>query len=83
MGMEYSDPLKFGAKQTFPLHNFCNYKGLWDGMVFFLKTEAMYANGVHMIVSMNYQNGIKFIGTDGWIWVTRGNYSYRFRPSGR
>ena len=27
-----------------------------------------------MIVSNELPNGVKFIGTDGWIWVTRGNY---------
>jgi hypothetical protein len=34
----------------------------------------MYANGVHMIVSNELPNGVKFIGSEGWIWVTRGNY---------
>jgi hypothetical protein len=27
-----------------------------------------------MVVSNELPNGVKFIGTDGWIWVTRGNY---------
>jgi hypothetical protein len=34
----------------------------------------MYENGVHMIVSNEIPNGIKFEGTEGWIFVTRGNY---------
>jgi hypothetical protein len=33
----------------------------------------MYANGVHMIISGEFPNGIKFIGTEGWIFVSRGN----------
>jgi hypothetical protein len=37
------------------------------------KTEAFYANGVHMSVSGDYPNGIKFYGSKGWIFVSRGN----------
>ena len=37
------------------------------------KTEALYADGVQMIVSGDFPNGIKFIGTEGWIFVSRGN----------
>ena len=47
-------------------------KGLWDVHGPF-KTEALYANGVHMIVSGDFPNGIKFKGTEGWIFVSRGN----------
>jgi len=34
----------------------------------------LYANGVKMIISNELPNGIKFEGTEGWIFVTRGNY---------
>ena len=37
------------------------------------RTEAVYADGVRMIVSGEFPNGIKFIGTEGWIFVSRGN----------
>jgi hypothetical protein len=37
-------------------------------------TEALYANGVKMVVSNELPNGIKFEGTEGWVFVTRGNY---------
>jgi hypothetical protein len=37
------------------------------------KTEALYANGVRMIVSGEFTNGIKFEGTEGWVFVSRGN----------
>src|SRR5699024_1468099 len=33
-----------------------------------------YANGVRMVVSNELPNGIKFEGTEGWLFVTRGNY---------
>ena len=35
--------------------------------------KALYANGVRMIVSGDFPNGIKFDGTEGWIFVSRGN----------
>src|ERR1043165_2256913 len=50
----------------------CPKKGRWDVHGPF-KTEALYANGVKMIVSGEFPNGIKFEGTNGWILVSRGN----------
>ncbi|MEP7109157.1 MAG: Gfo/Idh/MocA family oxidoreductase [Ferruginibacter sp.] len=72
MGTEYSGPLEVWGQAAFPSDDPA-YKGLWDVHGIF-RTEAMYANGVHMIVSNELPNGVKFIGTEGWIWVTRGNY---------
>ena len=72
MGMEYSGPIEVWGKAAFPGDDPA-YKGLWDVHGIF-RTEAMYADGVHMIVSNELPNGVKFIGTDGWIWVTRGSY---------
>jgi len=37
------------------------------------KTEGVYADGVRMIVSGEFPNGIRFEGTDGWLFVSRGN----------
>ncbi|HEX6429608.1 MAG TPA: Gfo/Idh/MocA family oxidoreductase [Niastella sp.] len=73
MDMDYSGPIEVWGTAKFPTDD-PDYKGLWDVHGIF-RTEAMYANGVHMIVSNELPNGIKFIGTDGWIWVTRGKYS--------
>lgn len=72
MGTEYTGPLEVWGKASFPTDD-PNYTGLWDVHGIF-RTEAKYANGVHMIVSNELPNGVKFIGTEGWIWVTRGNY---------
>jgi hypothetical protein len=47
-------------------------KGLWDVHGNF-RTEALYANGVRMVVSGDFRNGIRFEGTKGWIFVSRGN----------
>jgi len=68
MGMERSGPVEIWCdKVEFPT------SGLWDVHGIF-KTEAMYADGVKMIVSNEFQNGIKFEGSDGWIFVSRGDY---------
>ena len=66
MGTELTGPVEIWGQAEFPK------KGLWDVHGPF-RTEAVYANGVKMIVSGDFPNGIKFIGTDGWIFVSRGN----------
>ena len=66
MDTEYTGPIEVWGTAQFPK------SGLWDVHGDF-RTEAMYANGVHMIVSGAFPNGIKFIGTDGWVFVSRGN----------
>ena len=72
MGTELSGPIEVWGKAAFPTDD-PNYTGLWDVHGIF-RTEAIYENGVHMIVSNELPNGVKFIGSEGWIWVTRGNY---------
>lgn len=67
MGMERSGPVEVWGHADFPT------KGLWDVHGIF-KTEALYDNGVKMVVSNELPNGIKFEGSEGWIFVTRGNY---------
>jgi predicted dehydrogenase len=66
MDTEYTGPLEVWGKAEFPK------KGLWDVHGPF-RTEAIYPGGVHMIVSGDFPNGLKFIGTEGWIFVSRGN----------
>ncbi len=68
MDTELTGPIEVWGSAEFP------NKGLWDVHGKF-RTEALYANGVKMIVSNDLPNGIKFEGTEGWIFVTRGNYS--------
>jgi predicted dehydrogenase len=67
MGMERSGPIEVWGHADFPK------KGLWDVHGIF-KTEALYANGVKMVISNEIPNGIKFEGTEGWIFVSRGDY---------
>src|SRR5215510_1803239 len=66
MDTEYTGPIEVWGTAEFPK------KGLWDVHGTF-RTEALYANGVRMIVSTELPNGIKFEGTTGWIFVSRGN----------
>jgi predicted dehydrogenase len=68
MGMERSGPTEIWSEKA----EFAT-GGLWNVHGIF-KTHALYANGVHMIVSNEFDNGIKFEGTKGWIFVSRGDY---------
>jgi predicted dehydrogenase len=67
-----------GTERSGPVEIWCDKAefatgGLWDVHGIF-KTEALYANGVKMIVSNEFPNGIKFEGTEGWVFVSRGDY---------
>ncbi len=66
MDTEYTGPIAISGTAEFPR------KGLWNVHGPF-KTEGVYANGVRMIVSGEFPNGIRFEGTEGWIFVSRGN----------
>jgi predicted dehydrogenase len=66
MGTTQTGPVEIWGTAEFPA------KGLWNVHGPF-RTEALYANGVHMIVSGDFPNGIKFEGTKGWIFVSRGS----------
>ncbi len=68
MDTENSGPVEIVASAEFPK------KGLWDVHGPY-HVKARYANGVTMYISEKYPNGIRFIGDDGWIWVTRGKYT--------
>lgn len=67
MGMTKTGPIEVWGTADF-LKN-----GLWDVHGAF-KTYAKYDNGVVMTVSNEFQNGIRFEGTDGWLFVSRGDY---------
>jgi len=66
MDTEYTGPVEVSGWGDFPT------RGLWDVHGSF-RTEALYANGVKMIVSDGFPNGLKFEGTEGWIFVSRGS----------
>jgi predicted dehydrogenase len=64
MDMEHSGPVEVWGDAEFPT------SGLWNVHGKFL-THARYANGVTMDISGDFPNGVKFIGTKGWIFVAR------------
>lgn len=67
MDTEYTGPVEVWAKAEFPK------SGLWDVHGSFT-SHGIYANGVKMTISTELPNGIKYIGTEGWVFVTRGAY---------
>lgn len=68
MDTEHTGPIEVSGWAEFP------QKGLWDVHGKF-QTEGLYRNGVKMVVSTELPNGIKFEGTKGWLFVSRGNES--------
>lgn len=69
MGTEYTGPVEISGKADWPAP-----EALWDVHGNF-KTEMLYANGVKVLASNEFPNGVRFEGSDGWIFVTRGSYS--------
>ena len=67
MDTELTGPISVEAVAEFPKSGLWNVHG--DFMV-----KAEYANGITMYTSGGYPNGIRYEGTDGWIFVSRGNY---------
>ena len=72
MNTELSGPKEVWGKAAFPTSGLWNVHGIFQ-------TEALYENGVQMTISNEIPNGVKFEGTEGWIFVTRG--AYRATPS--
>lgn len=64
MNTEYTGPVEIWGEAEFPK------QGLWNVHGKFL-THARYANGGTMDISGDFPNGIKWIGTKGWLFVTR------------
>jgi predicted dehydrogenase len=70
MDTEHSGPREIIGKANFPRDD-KSYSGLWDVHGHF-DTEALYDSGVKMYISSRLPPGIQFMGSEGWIWVTRG-----------
>lgn len=68
MDTEYTGPVSVNAMAQFPK------SGLWNVHGEFIAV-AEYKNGITMITSGGYPNGIRYEGSEGWIFVTRGNYT--------
>jgi myo-inositol 2-dehydrogenase/D-chiro-inositol 1-dehydrogenase len=68
LGTETTGPVELEADAKFATG------GLWDVHGPY-HIRARYADGTMMYISDKFPNGIKFLGENGWIWVTRGQYS--------
>jgi predicted dehydrogenase len=66
MGAELTGPVEVEGQAEFPK------SGLWNVHGDF-KVFAKYASGITMEISSAFPNGVRFEGTDGWIFVTRDN----------
>ncbi len=67
MDTEYTGPVSVEAVAEFPKFGYWNVHG--DFMV-----KHEYANGITVYTSGGFTNGIRYEGTEGWIFVSRGNY---------
>ncbi len=61
---ENGGPSEVEGKGEFPKNKVWNVHGAYDLLL-------TYPGGVKVSVSDKHPNGLKFIGDDGWIWVTR------------
>jgi predicted dehydrogenase len=66
MNTELTGPVEIEATAKFPSNGLWNVHGDYE-------VHARYANGVNMHLNSKNPNGIRFEGSDGWIFVTRGN----------
>ena len=64
LGTELTGPVEIEGRGEFPSN------GLWDVHGKF-RVECRYADGVRMILD-DGPNGVRFEGTEGWVFVTRG-----------
>jgi len=68
MDTEHTGPISVEAVAQFPKSGSWNVHG--DFMV-----KQEYENGITVFVSGGYTNGIRYEGEDGWIFVSRGDYT--------
>lgn len=61
---EHSGPNEVEGRGQFPKNKLWNVHGAYD-------LKLMYPRKVEVSVSNRHPNGLKFIGDEGWVWVTR------------
>ena len=74
MNTEMVGPISVQAIADFPKSGLWNVHG--DFMV-----KHEYDNGISVLTSGGYPNGVRYEGSEGWIFVSRGAYvCVKFRP---
>ncbi|MFA6562535.1 MAG: Gfo/Idh/MocA family oxidoreductase [Verrucomicrobiia bacterium] len=63
MGTEMTGPIEIEGRAEFPTQGLWNVHGAYH-------VEAKYANGVTLIIDNTLPSGVRFEGSDGWVWVT-------------
>ncbi len=64
MNLEHSGPTKVEGTGEFPTNKIWNVHGAYH-------VELIYPGDIHLTVSDKLPNGIRFIGDEGWIFVSR------------
>jgi predicted dehydrogenase len=63
MGTEDTGPVEIEGRAEFPTHGLWNVHGAYH-------VEARYACGTTLIIDNTLPSGVRFEGSDGWVWVT-------------
>lgn len=66
MGMELSGPSSIVGSAEFMKND------VWTVHTNY-HVEMLYANGVQVVLDDKFENGLKFIGTEGWVFCSRGS----------
>jgi predicted dehydrogenase len=76
LNTELSGPSRVEARADFPHHTIWNVHGAYQ-------IDLTYPGDVRVSVSDKHPNGLKFIGDEGWIWVTREGQTTASDPGSR